>query len=93
MVKVVVKVLMAVLDKVVLDKVVLDKAVLDKAALDKVVPAVVHLHALRQSLCLIYNPLCLIYNKLDVNSPGKCERWLNWKEAYECYLLLSGANA
>ena len=32
-------------------------------------------------------------NELDVDSPGKRERWLDWKEAYERYLLLSGANA
>ena len=32
-------------------------------------------------------------NELDVDSPGKRERWLDWKEAYECYLLLSGAKA
>ena len=31
-------------------------------------------------------------NELD-NSPGKRERWLDWKEAYERYLLLSGAKA
>ena len=31
--------------------------------------------------------------ELDVGSPGKRERWLDRKEAYECYLLLSGANA
>ena len=29
-------------------------------------------------------------NELDVDSPGKRERWLDWKEAYEHYLLLSG---
>ena len=42
-------------------------------------------------------PITLPYlqppNKLDVDSPGKHEPWLNWKEAYERYLLLSGANA
>ena len=27
-------------------------------------------------------------NELDVDSPGKRERWLDWKEAYERYLLL-----
>ena len=32
-------------------------------------------------------------NELDVDSPGKRERWLDWKEAYERYLLLSGAKA
>ena len=48
---------MAVPDKAVPDKAVPDKAVPDKAALDKLVPAVVHLHPLRQSLYLIYNPL------------------------------------
>ena len=31
--------------------------------------------------------------ELDVDSPGKRERWLDWKEAYKCYLLLSGSNA
>ena len=30
--------------------------------------------------------------ELDVDSPGKRERWLDWQEAYERYLLLSGAN-
>ena len=29
---------------------------------------------------------------LDVQSPGQQERWLDWKEAYERYLLLSGAS-
>ena len=32
-------------------------------------------------------------NQLDVDSPWKREHWLDWKEAYELYLLLSGANA
>ena len=30
---------------------------------------------------------------LEVDSPGKLERWLDWKEAYERYLLLSDAKA
>ena len=30
---------------------------------------------------------------LDVQSPGQQERWLDWKEAYERYLLLSGASS
>ena len=32
-------------------------------------------------------------DNLDVDAPGQRERWLDWKEAYERYLLLSGAHA
>ena len=30
--------------------------------------------------------------ELDVDAPGKRERWLDWKDAYQRYLLLSGSD-